>query len=208
MYLFRISNYDEALCAETEELLAKRLEAESRRRLPAVWKLTDGANAYAAAGAGRERRAPRYRIYGAILLALGVFALVPGLMEPQNPALIAAGAAALLAGAVEFALAGKRKAAQPPKSCRKDAQKLLQNLCAADFEQSPTEIAFDDSEIAVRADGTEQQIPYESVSGFFETEQLWLLVYGGGKALLLQKRDLTSGDAADFAAYVRGKIKE
>ena len=153
MYLFRISNYDEALCTETAELLSKRLEAESRRRLPAVWKLTDGAAAYAAAGPGRERRAPRYRVYGAVLLALGVFVLVPGLMEPQSPALIAAGAAALLAGAVEFALAGKRKAATPQKSCRKDAQKLLQNLCAADFEQNPTEIAFDDSGMTVRADG-------------------------------------------------------
>ena len=41
---------------------------------------------------------------------------------------LAPAGAALLAGAVEFALAGKRKAATPPKSCRKDAQKLLQNL--------------------------------------------------------------------------------
>ena len=118
-----------------------------------------------------------------------------------------AGAAALLAGAVEFALAGKRKAATP-KSCRKDAQKLLQNLCAADFEQNPTEIAFDDSGMTVRADGTEQQIPYESVKGFFETERLWLLVYGEEKALLLQKRDLLSGSAEDFAASLRRKIGE
>lgn len=208
MYLFRISNYDEALCTETAELLSKRLEAESRRRLPAVWKLTDDAAAYAAAGPGRERRASRYRVYGAVLLALGVFVLVPGLMEPQSPALIAAGAAALLAGAVEFALAGKRKAATPPKSCRKDAQKLFQNLCAADFEQNPTEIAFDDSGMTVRADGTEQQIPYESVKGFFETERLWLLVYGEEKALLLQRRDLSSGNAEDFAASLRRKIGE
>lgn len=208
MYIFRISNYAEALCAETEELLSKRLEAESRRRLPAVWKLTDGANAYAAAGPGRERRAPRYRVYGVILLALGAFVLVSGLMELQNPALIAAGAAALLAGVLEFALACKRKAATPPKSCRKEAKKLLERLCAADFEQTPTEIAFGDLEITVRAGGTEQKIPYESVKDIFEAEHLWLLVYGGEKALLLQKRDLASGDAAEFAEYMREKIGE
>ncbi len=208
MYLFRISNYDEALCTETEELLSKRLEAESRRRLPGVWKLTDGANAYAAKGAGRERRAPRCRVYGAILLALGVFVLVPGMMEPQNPTLIAAGAAALLAGAVEFVLAGKRKAKKSPKSCRKEAKKLLENLCAADFEQTLTEIAFGDVEITVRAGGSEEKIPYESVKDIFEAEHLWLLVYGEEKALLLQKRDLLSGGAAEFAEYVREKIRE
>lgn len=209
MYIFKIGNYETpSLCAETERLLCKRLEACSRETLPKVWKLTDAANAYAANGPGREKRAVRYRVYGGILLALGIFVLVPGLMKPQSPALIAAGAAALLAGAVEFALAGKRKAAQPPKSCRKDAKKMLQNLCAADFEQNPTEIAFDNSEITVRADGTEQQIPYESVKGFFETERLWLLVYGEEKALLLQKRDLLSGSAEDFAASLRRKIGE
>ena len=124
MYIFKIGNYETpSLCAETERLLCKRLEACSRETLPKVWKLTDAANAYAANGPGREKRAVRYRVYGGILLALGIFVLVPGLMKPQSPALIAAGAAALLAGAVEFALAGKRKAAQPPKSAAKTQKK-------------------------------------------------------------------------------------
>lgn len=206
MYIFRIGNYDDSLCAEMEQLLAQRTEAESRRRLPEIWKLTDGANAYAAKGQGREKRARRYGIYGVFLTAIGIFALVPGLMQPQNPTLILAGAFALLAGALEFLLAGKRKISAPPKSCRKDAAKLIENLRAADFEKNPTEIAFDDSGAVVRSGDTEQKISYESVKDFFETERLWLLACDGGKALLLKKCDLISGGAEQFSAYIREKI--
>ena len=123
MYIFKIGNYETpSLCAETERLLCKRLEACSRETLPKVWKLTDAANAYAANGPGREKRAVRYRVYGGILLALGIFVLVPGLLEPQNPVLIFTGALALLAGAAEFALAGKRRASPMPQSCQKEAK--------------------------------------------------------------------------------------
>ena len=76
--VFHLSGYhDPALDEETVQLLVQRLEAHSRRAAPEIWAATDKLNAYAAKGPGREKRRTRYRVYGVILLALGIFVLVP-----------------------------------------------------------------------------------------------------------------------------------
>ena len=55
MYLFQISNYDDpAVERETAELLHQRLEAESRRRCPAMWNAIDRIRTHAAKGPARE----------------------------------------------------------------------------------------------------------------------------------------------------------
>ena len=57
MYLFQISNYDDpAVDRETAELLYQHLEAESRRRCPAMWNAIDRIRTHAAKGPGREKR--------------------------------------------------------------------------------------------------------------------------------------------------------
>ena len=85
MYLFQISNYDDpAVDRETAELLHQRLEAESRRRYPAIWNAIDRIRTHAAKGPGREKRTVRYRIYGLFLLALGLLTLILGLMPPKT----------------------------------------------------------------------------------------------------------------------------
>ena len=49
MYLFQISNYDDpAVDRETAELLHRHLEAESRRRCPAMWNAIDRIRTHAA----------------------------------------------------------------------------------------------------------------------------------------------------------------
>ena len=51
MYLFQISNYDApAVDRETAELLHRHLEAESRRRCPAMWNAIDRIRTHAAKG--------------------------------------------------------------------------------------------------------------------------------------------------------------
>ena len=52
-------------------------------------------------------------------------------------------------------------------------------------------------------------MPYDKMTAIFETEHLWLLAYDGGKGtLLLQKKDLSSGDANAFSPYILQKICE
>ena len=75
MYLFQISNYDDpAVDRETAELLHQRLEAESRRRCPAMWNAIDRIRTHAAKGPGREKRTVALTaFYGLFLLGFGPF---------------------------------------------------------------------------------------------------------------------------------------
>ena len=204
-FLFQITHYnDPALDAEAAELLRQRLEARSREIVPGMWKVTDKLNARAAQGPGREKRR-RYRVYGVVLIALGVFALVPGLTEPRIPSLIVTGGLAVFWGLWSLCLR-ERKPLRPPASCKKEASELLAGRRAVDWEKAAAEVRFDESGMTVSAQEGREAVPYKDMTGIFETERLWLLACGGEKALLLQKRDLTSGEAAAFPSFLRDKI--
>ena len=119
MYLFQISNYDDpAVDRESAELLHQRLEAESRRRCPAMWDATDHIRTHAAKGPAREKRTVRCRIYGVFLLALSLLTLILGLMPPRTADMIIVGGAVIIAGLLEFALARGRTSLRILASCK------------------------------------------------------------------------------------------
>ena len=208
-FLFQISSYqDPALDAEAAELLQQRLEARSRQAVPGMWRVTDVLNTRADRGQGLEKRRRRYRIYGVFLLVLGIFALVPGLMEPRTPSLIGAGLFALLAGTAEFCLAGAKRTLAPPASCRREAAELLRTRRETDWGKLQAELRFDENGWSVTTAAGESRTSYEDLGGVFETERLWMLVYGEDLALLLQKRDLHTGEAGEFLPYLQEKIAE
>lgn len=98
---FSITPLDRALAPPgTKSLLAKRVELDSRRRLPKLWALTDRLNrAERAPQAVQVRRRRRRSILGVLCWALGLFLLLPGLMEPHSLlAPLLTGAAAYGAG--------------------------------------------------------------------------------------------------------------
>ena len=207
MFHFQISDYDDTcLDAETEELLRRRLEARSRKAAPGLWKVADRLNA-AAQGPGRKKRRGRYRAYGVILLALGIFALIPGLAEPGTPALILAGGLAVLAGTLNLLPARDKKPRTVPASCKKEAQALLAGRRVIDWSKTRAEVHFDESGMTARLGEARETVPYGQITGVFETEHLWLLVYDGEKALLLQKKDLTSGEADAFSAQILQRVR-
>ncbi len=208
-FTFHLSPYDTpSLEEEAARLLAQRLEAHSREAVPGLWKAVDNLNAYAAKGPGRETRRTRYRVYGAVLIALGIFALVPGLAEPRTPALIAAGMIGIASGILNFCLTRKKRAPSPPASCRKEAARLLSQRRSVDWTlpENRTELRFDEAGLAILAGGNEDAVPYGKMTAVYETERLWLLLCGGEQAILLQKKDLTKGDAAEFTPCLREKI--
>ena len=152
MYLFQISNYDDpAVDRETAELLHRHLEAESRRRCPAMWNAIDRIRTHAAKGPAREKRTVRYRIYGVFLLALGLLTLVLGLMPPRTTDVIIVGGAVIIAGLLEFALARGRTPPRIPASCKKEARKVLELRRAVDWEKRKTAIRFEDAGITICA---------------------------------------------------------
>lgn len=210
-FAFHISDYsDSALDGETVQLLEQRLEAHSRKTQPGLWKAIDGLNAYAAKGSGREKRRTRHRVYGVILIALGIFALVPGLVEPRTPVLIGAGLIGILSGFLEFCLVRERKPTAPPSSCRKEAARLLERQRSIDWSlpENDTQLRFDEAGLTLSAGGQTRTVPYGDMTGIFETERLWLLLYSPEQALLLQKKDLTAGSESEFLPQIRRKISE
>ena len=207
MYLFQISNYDDpAVDRETAELLHRHLEAESRRRCPAMWNAIDRIRTHAAKGPARERRTVRYRIYGVFLLALGLLTLILGLMPPRTTDVIIVGGAVIIAGLLEFALARGRTPPRIPASCKKEARKVLELRRAVDWEKRKTAIRFEDAGITICAEENEEHLSYTRIKCAFESLHLWLVVCDDECALLLQKKDLRSGNADSFLSDIISKM--
>lgn len=204
-FVFQITNYDDpTMDAETAELLRQRLEARSREAAPGMWKVTDRLEAWAAPAVKGHRR--RYALQGAALIALGVFALVPGLMEPRILSLILIGSLSILAGLLTIYGVKVKSPPEPPASCKKEAAELLKGRRETDWETLRAEVRFDETGWSVKTAGGGSRTAYEALRSVFETERLWLLVDEQNQALLLQKKDLVSGEAGDFLPYLQGKI--
>ena len=210
MYLFQISNYDDpAVDRETAELLHRHLEAESRRRCPAMWNAIDRIRTHAAKGPkgpAREKRKVRYRIYGVFLLALGLLTLILGLMPPRTTDVIIVGGAVIIAGLLEFALARRRTPPRIPASCKKEARKALELRRTVDWEKLKTAIRFEDAGITICAEENEEHLSYTRIKSAFESLHLWLVVCDDECALLLQKKDLRSGNADSFLSDIISKM--
>ena len=92
----------------------------------------------------------------------------------------------------------------------------LSNYDASDLKQETArllqqrkvrgEVRFDDSGAALMTGETQELADYQELTGVFETERLWLVVDEKSMALLLQKKDLVSGEADAFLPYLQGKI--
>ena len=207
MYLFQISNYDDpAVDRETAELLHRHLEAESRRRCPAIWNAIDRIRTHAAKGPAREKRTVRYRIYGVFLLALGLLTLILGLMPPRTTDVIIVGGAVIIAGLLEFALARGRTPPRIPASCKKEARKALELRRTVDWEKLKTTIRFEDAGITICTEENEEHLSYTRIKCAFESLHLWLVVCDDKCALLLQKKDLRSGNADSFLSDIISKM--
>ena len=103
-YEFQLSPYDGAsLVPQVSCALEKRTESISREKYPKMWKITDHFNSKKVSEIVLKRRRLRYRVYGILLIIMGAFLLIPGLMEPQELAvpLFAGILGLLLYGAVK-----------------------------------------------------------------------------------------------------------
>lgn len=176
--------------------LDKRLELHSRRTMPGLWSVTDRLNGRPRAPeAVLKRRRVRYRIYGAVLLALGLFLLIPGLMEPRELThLLVVGALCVVIGAVY--LSPRRSG--PARREQKQAEGLLTALAHAGGE----DVSFDSEGVSIRAGETRRHIPYGEMNALIETRDLFVLSFSKTNALVLKKRDMTEGDPGAFLPFL------
>ena len=184
--------------AELEEELAaaleKRMEVFSRASLPGMWKKTDAMNRYAARGSGRK--GVLRKILPWVLILAGLFLLIPGLMEPKELRMpLIAGAFFVLLGVSSLL---RQRPARRKGSFRQAAAGMLQNTSG--LEEASVQVVFDDDGMKVNTQDSTRIVPYDEMEMLIETPRLYLLTYGG-RATLLQKKDLT-GDTQAFVGFL------
>ena len=216
-FRFEIGPYDTGkLLPQLSRALELRTELYSRQRLPLLWRWTDwlrGRNT------GRTERRLRARILALLCLALGLFLLIPGLMEPRElltPLLV--GAASTLAGLAGLWRSRKRKESSPgqgaahgPWRGRRNnpfdqaARKLLQGKEALSAEEALSASFSQEGMVLCQGEIQLALVPYGDFTEVFETADAWLLIHGD-QAVVLQRKDLRGGDAAGLRAALSARI--
>lgn len=200
-YIFRITPYDtEKLLPQVSKALKKRTEQVSRQQCPGIWKQTDRFRAMAK---GKTRSRLRTRVMSVVCLVLGVFLLVPGLMDPQE-LLVPRIVGAVAVGAGIGGLWRSRKHRHNPFDKPADIlltdlnDRLTGKLCTMTFtDQGMTASVSDDSS---------ETVPWQEVSCAVETEDTFLLVYRD-RVALLQKKDLSEGGKEEFRTLLASSAK-
>ena len=107
---------------------------------------------------------------------------------------------------LEFAFARGRTPPRIPASCKKEARKALELRRTVDWEKLKTTIRFEDAGITICAEENEEHLSYTRIKYAFESLHLWLVVCDDECALLLQKKDLRSGNADSFLSDIISKM--
>jgi len=118
-FIFSMKPYDrDVLTSQIAWMLEKRTELASRKHLPGMWKLTDKLSAAPRAPEAEiKRRAERRRWWGGLLLVMGIFLFVPGLMKPQElPGPLVAGFLAVVLGVLYLRRNDRKKSSYEKKA--------------------------------------------------------------------------------------------
>ena len=197
---FQISPYtDPSLVQQVSRALEKRTELRAREQFPKLWRITDNLNPKHEGKAVSNGRRVRYRVYGILLIAMGVVLVVPGIMDPKHLLVpLVAGAVGILAGIFTL-LTGSGGQAQS-KRFDQAAEKLLKG-----FEAPPAaQVRFTPGGMEIAG---KPAAVYSDVDFAAETENLFLLTWNE-KVTILQKKDLVGGDCAQFAAFLHKQLQE
>ncbi|MBQ8633530.1 MAG: hypothetical protein IJ420_07985 [Lachnospiraceae bacterium] len=200
-FIFSVKPYDaDALLSQVAWMLQKRVELASRKKLPGLWKLTDKLNAVPRAPeAELKRRRESRRRWGGLLLVMGIFLFVPGIMKPQElPVPLVAGFFAIVMGVLYL-----RKDDRKKKSYEKKAKKLLENMNAS-MENQKLRLVFDDTELAISGVGEDKKVSYADMECALETKDLFGLIYDN-QIIIVQKQELLLGNAEDLIKALKEK---
>ena len=201
-FIFSMKPYDvDELMSQAAWMLEKRTELYSRKKLPGLWKLTDKFNAVPRAPeAELKRRKERQRRWGGLLLVMGIFLFVPGMMKPQElPGPLLAGLFAILMGVLYL-----RKDARKKNAYEKKARQLLEKMNAS-MEVQKLRLIFYDTELAISGAGEDKKISYADMECALETKALYGLIYEN-QIMILQKSELLLGSIEDLTKLLKERV--
>jgi len=198
-FIFSMKPYDaEALATQVAWMLEKRIELDSRKRLPGIWKLTDKLNVVPRAPeAELKRRRESRRRWGGLLLVMGIFLFVPGIMKPQElPGPLIAGFLAIVMGVLYL-----RKNDGTKNSYEKKAKKLLESMNAS-MESQKLRLVFGDTELAMSGAGEDKKVSYADMECTLETKDLYAFLFEN-QIVVLQKQELLLGNKEDLSKLLK-----
>ncbi|MBQ7873535.1 MAG: hypothetical protein IJ306_00025 [Oscillospiraceae bacterium] len=190
--IFRPGKIGSGLVDEVACVLAKRTEIASREKLPGLWNKIDKINTDKAPENVLRRRKTRHAVYGAALIAMGIFLFVPGIMKPKELFVpLVVGAVSLISGI--FAVMPQKNAAE---RFEKKAQKLIKSIDSS--VKNGDTLVF--GEECITENGA-LLMEYENIAEIFETKNLFF-ISDGIKAILIRKCDLVRGNNDEFCAFI------
>lgn len=196
-FLFQISKYNQDnLELQLSKALDKLAELNSRKRLPWLWKYIDRLNTVPKAPMPvLRRRAVRYKIYGVILLIMGIYLLIPGLMEPKKLLV------PLISGAISVSFGLVCLLPREKKPSRKFHAAAVKLLATAQTSEQLGDVSFTQEGMNLP---NEEVISYDCFKTIVDTENIYLLIWKD-RVTILQKRDLLNGAHDDFLQFLEKK---
>lgn len=197
-FVFKPEKLSDDLVYEISECIAKRAENFSRAKFPKTWKKVDSLNEHKMPEEVLRRRKIRRVIYGIILIALGIFLFIPGLMKPKELTVpLIAGIFSIINGII--AVLPRRK---PEERFKRKAKKLFSAINSS--IKSENTVIFNDE--AVFENGA-ILMEYKDFEPLIESRKLWF-VCDGTKVMVLRKTDLVSGSPEEFAEFINKKTEK
>lgn len=195
----------EKLLEQLSAVLEARTELVSRAKYPRMWRMTD--RMYGGPRPSKEalrRRRIRYRIWGGVLFALGVFLLLPA-MTRRNASLLP-----MLMGAFSLFMALQAFRWSSDKGLvRADfddpARKLLAGLSAPG--RLGGRVTFSKAGVELKpSSGESAAVAYQDIDFLFETEDL-IVFTDGVRIIVLRKEELAQGDMEGLRSLFIKKTK-
>lgn len=159
-YRFQTTAYDTVrLLPEVTAALNLRLERESRRRLPGLWKIIDKRPRKTMSNEMSRGRRIYRRVVGTLLLLVGLFLIIPSFVAPDElfgPLLVGLFAV----GTAIYYLISTRK--NRVSAQQKQAQKFLENISKAPSQP----VSFTEGGMQLQGQAL---VPYEEITFFTET---------------------------------------
>ncbi len=198
-YIFDLSKYDEdKFIFQVTNTLEKMTELNSREKYKNIWKTTDKLNAKEKVSEQvMIKRKKRSKLYAVVLILLGLFLLIPSLIDPKEMKIsLIISIFTLCVGILNLLSISKYK---KKSSFAKASEKLF-----SEYKNIPKiQIIFREDKIQILDNFA---IEYNEIEKFFLSEDFYIVIWNE-RITVLKKNDLIKEDESEFMEFIRRKLK-
>lgn len=198
-YIFDLSKYDEdKFIFQVTNTLEKMTELNSREKYKNIWKTTDKLSAKEKVSEQvMIKRKKRSKLYAVVLILLGLFLLIPSLIDPKEMKIsLIISIFTLCVGILNLLSISKYK---KKSSFAKASEKLF-----SEYKNIPKiQIIFREDKIQILDNFA---IEYNEIEKFFLSEDFYIVIWNE-RITVLKKNDLIKEDESEFMEFIRRKLK-